>query len=147
MRGDWEWAWPGRRGRGLVFGMGACPDEAPPPLPDPPQEVWLEAPPPNATFRAGARLRLLCHARGGHPAPRLVWTRVRDPKRTPKGPMGPLWDPNGTPKGPPMGPPMGPRMGPPNITPMGPQKDPKETPKDPQWEPPIRPPIKTPMGP
>ncbi|XP_040551265.1 nephrin isoform X2, partial [Gallus gallus] len=41
----------------------------------PPQEVWLEGPPPNATFRVGARVRLLCHARGGHPAPRLVWTR------------------------------------------------------------------------
>ncbi|XP_075268728.1 LOW QUALITY PROTEIN: nephrin [Opisthocomus hoazin] len=41
----------------------------------PPQELWLEAPPPNATFWAGQRLRLVCHARGGHPAPRLVWSK------------------------------------------------------------------------
>ncbi|KAM9260137.1 nephrin-like [Morus bassanus] len=41
----------------------------------PPQELWLETPPPNATFRVGARLRLACHARGGHPAPRLAWSK------------------------------------------------------------------------
>ncbi|NWX51831.1 NPHN protein, partial [Steatornis caripensis] len=43
--------------------------------PDPPQELWLETPPPNATFRVGARLRLGCHARGGHPTPRLTWSK------------------------------------------------------------------------
>ncbi|XP_074714202.1 nephrin [Strix uralensis] len=41
----------------------------------PPQALWLEAPPPNATFRVGTRLRLSCHARGGHPSPRLTWTK------------------------------------------------------------------------
>ncbi|KAM9603005.1 LOW QUALITY PROTEIN: nephrin [Morphnus guianensis] len=41
----------------------------------PPQQLWLEAPPPNSTFRVGQRLRLACHARGGHPPPRLVWTK------------------------------------------------------------------------
>ncbi|XP_069630717.1 nephrin isoform X1 [Haliaeetus albicilla] len=41
----------------------------------PPQELWLEAPPPNSTFRVGQRVRLACHARGGHPPPRLVWTK------------------------------------------------------------------------
>ncbi|XP_066843109.1 LOW QUALITY PROTEIN: nephrin [Anser cygnoides] len=49
----------------------------------PPQEVWLEAPPPNATFRAGARLRLLCHARGGHPSPRLTWLKGGPPAARP----------------------------------------------------------------
>ncbi|XP_056366045.1 nephrin [Oenanthe melanoleuca] len=33
----------------------------------PPQALWVEAPPPNATFRVGEGLRLLCHARGGAP--------------------------------------------------------------------------------
>ncbi|KAM9510495.1 LOW QUALITY PROTEIN: nephrin [Guaruba guarouba] len=41
----------------------------------PPDSLWVEAPPPNATFRAGALVRLSCHARGGHP-PRLVWRRA-----------------------------------------------------------------------
>ncbi|XP_058684337.1 nephrin-like [Poecile atricapillus] len=41
----------------------------------PPQALWIEAPPPNATFRVGEGLRLLCHARGGHPAPKLTWTK------------------------------------------------------------------------
>ncbi|XP_063175176.1 nephrin [Chroicocephalus ridibundus] len=41
----------------------------------PPQALWLEAPPPNATFRVGARVRLGCHARGGHPPPRLLWSK------------------------------------------------------------------------
>ncbi|XP_075345648.1 nephrin, partial [Mycteria americana] len=41
----------------------------------PPQELWLETPPPNATFRVGARVRLGCHARGGHPSPRLTWSK------------------------------------------------------------------------
>ncbi|XP_064296236.1 nephrin, partial [Phalacrocorax carbo] len=41
----------------------------------PPQDLWLETPPPNATFRVGERLRLGCHARGGHPAPRLAWSK------------------------------------------------------------------------
>ncbi|XP_068785567.1 nephrin [Struthio camelus] len=39
----------------------------------PPQELWLEAPGPNVTFRVGTRVRLVCHARGGHPGPRLAW--------------------------------------------------------------------------
>ncbi|NXV56602.1 NPHN protein, partial [Molothrus ater] len=43
--------------------------------PDPPQALWVEAPPPNATFRVGEGLRLLCHARGGHPAPKLTWSK------------------------------------------------------------------------
>ncbi|XP_059693486.1 nephrin-like [Haemorhous mexicanus] len=41
----------------------------------PPQALWVEAPPPNATFRVGEGLRLLCHARGGHPAPKLTWSK------------------------------------------------------------------------
>ncbi|XP_071656660.1 nephrin isoform X2 [Patagioenas fasciata] len=41
----------------------------------PPRELWLDAPPPNATFRAGTRVRLRCHARGGHPSPRLTWSK------------------------------------------------------------------------
>ncbi|XP_062368314.1 nephrin-like [Cinclus cinclus] len=41
----------------------------------PPQALWVEAPPPNATFRVGEGLQLLCHARGGHPAPKLTWTK------------------------------------------------------------------------
>ncbi|NXU97560.1 NPHN protein, partial [Cettia cetti] len=47
--------------------------------PDPPQELWVEAPPPNATFRVGEGLRLLCHARGGHPAPKLTWSKAGRP--------------------------------------------------------------------
>ncbi|XP_074991071.1 nephrin-like [Calonectris borealis] len=45
----------------------------------PPQQLWLETPPPNATFRVGERLRLGCHARGGHPPPRLTWTKEGRP--------------------------------------------------------------------
>ncbi|KAM6288916.1 LOW QUALITY PROTEIN: nephrin-like, partial [Aegotheles albertisi] len=41
----------------------------------PPQALWLEAPPPNVTFRVGERVRLRCHARGGHPSPRLQWSK------------------------------------------------------------------------
>ncbi|NXY88911.1 NPHN protein, partial [Alcedo cyanopectus] len=50
---------------------------------DPPEAIWLEAPPPNSSFRAGTRLRLACHARGGHPAPRLKWTK--DGRALPEG--------------------------------------------------------------
>ncbi|XP_059347409.1 nephrin [Ammospiza nelsoni] len=50
----------------------------------PPQDLWVEAPPPNATFRAGEGLRLLCHARGGHPAPKLTWTK--DGRALPEAP-------------------------------------------------------------
>ncbi|CAN8178926.1 unnamed protein product, partial [Coccothraustes coccothraustes] len=45
----------------------------------PPQALWVEAPPPNATFRVGEGLRLLCHARGGHPAPKLTWSKEGRP--------------------------------------------------------------------
>ncbi|XP_072776858.1 nephrin, partial [Taeniopygia guttata] len=41
----------------------------------PPTALWVEAPPPNATFRVGEGLRLLCLARGGHPAPQLGWSK------------------------------------------------------------------------
>ncbi|XP_068855401.1 nephrin, partial [Aphelocoma coerulescens] len=45
----------------------------------PPQALWVEAPPPNATFRVGEGLRLLCHARGGHPPPKLTWSKAGRP--------------------------------------------------------------------
>ncbi|XP_074786416.1 nephrin [Athene noctua] len=51
----------------------------------PPQALWLEAPPPNVTFRVGTRLRLSCHARGGHPPPRLAWTK--DGRAVKEGPQ------------------------------------------------------------
>ncbi|XP_068026933.1 LOW QUALITY PROTEIN: nephrin [Melanerpes formicivorus] len=41
----------------------------------PPQQLWIESPPPGATFRPGAKLRLSCHARGGNPTPRLSWSK------------------------------------------------------------------------
>ncbi|XP_053908581.1 nephrin-like [Cuculus canorus] len=41
----------------------------------PPRALWLEPPPPVPPLRAGERLRLRCLARGGHPAPRLAWTK------------------------------------------------------------------------
>ncbi|XP_061228042.1 nephrin [Neopsephotus bourkii] len=41
----------------------------------PPDSLWIEAPPPNASFRVGALVRLGCYARGGHPPPRLVWSK------------------------------------------------------------------------
>ncbi|NWH72364.1 NPHN protein, partial [Piaya cayana] len=51
-------------------------------LSDPPQALWIEgAPPSGAPLRAGERLRLRCLARGGHPPPRLAWTKDGRPFR------------------------------------------------------------------
>nr|XP_041568338.1 nephrin [Taeniopygia guttata] len=71
-----EWDWEGLGAcpsKGACHLKGACPSLAPPP--DPPTALWVEAPPPNATFRVGEGLRLLCLARGGHPAPQLGWSK------------------------------------------------------------------------
>ncbi|XP_069738861.1 LOW QUALITY PROTEIN: nephrin [Phaenicophaeus curvirostris] len=47
----------------------------------PPQALWLEPLPPGPPLRAGGRLRLRCLARGGHPPPRLAWTKDGRPVR------------------------------------------------------------------
>uniref|UniRef100_A0A8C0IT28 NPHS1 adhesion molecule, nephrin n=1 Tax=Chelonoidis abingdonii TaxID=106734 RepID=A0A8C0IT28_CHEAB len=49
----------------------------------PPQKVWIEAPPPDSRFRAGTKVRLICFASGGNPAPRLVW--IKDTKSLKEG--------------------------------------------------------------
>uniref|UniRef100_A0A8V5GXS3 Uncharacterized protein n=1 Tax=Melopsittacus undulatus TaxID=13146 RepID=A0A8V5GXS3_MELUD len=49
----------------------------------PPDSLWVEAPPPNASFQVGALVRLGCHARGGHPPPRLVWSKEGRPLQEP----------------------------------------------------------------
>ncbi|CAN2388045.1 Finnish type (nephrin) [Pristimantis euphronides] len=41
----------------------------------PPQKIWIEAPPLDTRFRAGARVKLTCLCSGGHPAPRLIWLK------------------------------------------------------------------------
>ncbi|XP_069812382.1 nephrin-like [Dendropsophus ebraccatus] len=45
----------------------------------PPQKIWIEAPPLNAHFRAGTRVKMTCLSSGGHPAPRLTWLKDKKP--------------------------------------------------------------------
>lgn len=43
---------------------------------DPPQKVWLEAPPHNVPLHSGTTVRLICFATGGNPAVTLTWYKV-----------------------------------------------------------------------
>ncbi|KAJ6651763.1 hypothetical protein lerEdw1_020168, partial [Lerista edwardsae] len=42
----------------------------------PPQKIWIDVPPPEKHFRAGAEVKLTCFASGGNPLPRLDWYKV-----------------------------------------------------------------------
>ncbi|KAL7981192.1 hypothetical protein Chor_005426 [Crotalus horridus] len=43
----------------------------------PPQNIWLNVPPPETYFRAGTEIKLICFASGGKPLPRLEWYKVQ----------------------------------------------------------------------
>lgn len=43
---------------------------------DPPQNVWLDASPPNLVLHSGTTLRLVCFSSGGNPTGQLVWLKV-----------------------------------------------------------------------
>uniref|UniRef100_A0A665VUV2 NPHS1 adhesion molecule, nephrin n=1 Tax=Echeneis naucrates TaxID=173247 RepID=A0A665VUV2_ECHNA len=43
---------------------------------DPPQKVWLEAPPQDVPFNAGTKVRLICFSTGGNPTGTLNWFKV-----------------------------------------------------------------------
>lgn len=43
---------------------------------DPPQKVWLEAPPYDVPLHSGTTVRLICFATGGNPAGTLTWYKV-----------------------------------------------------------------------
>lgn len=44
---------------------------------DPPQKIWLEAPPQDVPLRSGTTVRLICYATGGNPTGTLTWFKVK----------------------------------------------------------------------
>ncbi|CAH2318280.1 nephrin [Pelobates cultripes] len=55
----------------------------------PPEKLWIDAPPSDKRFRAGATVKLTCYCSGGNPKPQLTWTKdnsnVRDAVVVPSG--------------------------------------------------------------
>lgn len=43
---------------------------------DPPQNVWLDTPPPDVPLRSGTTVRLVCFSTGGNPTATLTWFKV-----------------------------------------------------------------------
>lgn len=44
---------------------------------DPPQKVWINAPPEDVPLRSGSTVHMVCFATGGNPKATLAWFKVR----------------------------------------------------------------------
>lgn len=44
---------------------------------DPPQKIWLDAPPQDVPLHSGTTVRLICYATGGNPTGTLTWFKVK----------------------------------------------------------------------